>query len=132
MALRLRCAKFARGRHGTHRGGRADPLGVAEPEPKATSFPSRAGACVLLGGRSSRGDGRHRVAGGRRASGRGRAAAGAAREVIMDTMHKQVKVKANGREAMVDVGIAPLIKQLWLAGIDTWMSCENRRPGAAW
>jgi hypothetical protein len=39
--------------------------------------------------------------------------------------HKQVLVRVGDRQDEVDAGIAPLIAELWRAGIGTWMSCED-------
>jgi hypothetical protein len=47
----------------------------------------------------------------------------------MRTDHKQKRVRANGWSANVDKGLAPLIKELWKAGIYTTNSCEDNRPG---
>ncbi len=47
----------------------------------------------------------------------------------MKTEHEQVTVKVNGLRAKVDKGLAPLIKELWKASIDTINSCEDNRPG---
>jgi hypothetical protein len=46
--------------------------------------------------------------------------------------HKTVLVKWDGYEARVDEGIAPLIKEIWKAGIFTLLSCEENRPGIMW
>jgi hypothetical protein len=46
--------------------------------------------------------------------------------------HKQVRVKANGQAAYVDEGIAPLIKEIWRAGIQTIMSCQKGAYGFVW
>jgi hypothetical protein len=43
-----------------------------------------------------------------------------------------VLVKWDGYEARIDQGIAPLIKELWKAGIFTFNSCEENRPGIIW
>jgi hypothetical protein len=40
--------------------------------------------------------------------------------------HRQVRVEWRGRVDLVDEGIAPLIRELWRAGVDTWMSCERQ------
>jgi hypothetical protein len=46
--------------------------------------------------------------------------------------HKMVVVEYRGLSAWIDEGIAPLIRELWRAGIDTVMSCEENRPGWMW
>lgn len=43
----------------------------------------------------------------------------------METEHKQIKVQYGEMAAEVDEGIAPLILEMWKAGITTFMSCEN-------
>ena len=46
--------------------------------------------------------------------------------------HKTVLVKWAGFEARIDERIAPLIKEIWKAGIFTFNSCEENRPGIIW
>lgn len=46
--------------------------------------------------------------------------------------HKTVLVKWDGYEAKIDGGIAPLIKEIWKAGIFTFNCCEENRPGIIW
>jgi hypothetical protein len=50
----------------------------------------------------------------------------------METYHKQVRVRANGQDAYVDEGIAPLIREMWRAGIRTLMSCQQGAFGLVW
>ena len=50
----------------------------------------------------------------------------------MNTEHKMVPVEYSGLSALIDEGIAPLIRELWKAGIVTLMSCEENRPGWMW
>jgi hypothetical protein len=50
---------------------------------------------------------------------------------FMSTQHEQIRVEVNGWHAEVDKGLAPLIKELWKANIDTSNSCEDNRPGHA-
>jgi hypothetical protein len=50
----------------------------------------------------------------------------------MTTQHKQVLVCVGHRWADVDEGIAPLIEQIWLADIDTALSCHENQPGLVW
>ena len=50
----------------------------------------------------------------------------------METYHKQVRVRANGQDAYVDEGIAPLIREMWRAGIRTQMSCQEDGFGLVW
>lgn len=50
----------------------------------------------------------------------------------LPTHHKQVKVRVGEWEADVDEELAPLIEQLWKAGIATVLSCQENRPGVAW
>lgn len=51
---------------------------------------------------------------------------------MVETGHKQVRVRVGHREADVDEGIAELIEQLWLADIGTGLSCEENQPGIVW
>ena len=47
--------------------------------------------------------------------------------------HPQVVVTVGARTALVDAGLAPLIEQLWRAGIDTRQSCEaHSATGKVW
>jgi transcriptional regulator with XRE-family HTH domain len=46
--------------------------------------------------------------------------------------HEQVRIKVGDREAEVDIGIAPLIRELWIAGIYTFMSCQQTFLGRIW
>lgn len=48
------------------------------------------------------------------------------------TQHRQVRVTVGGIVADVDEELAPLIEQLWKAGIATSLSCQENRPGIAW
>jgi hypothetical protein len=43
--------------------------------------------------------------------------------------HKTVKVQVGDREADIDEQIAPLIEEVWKAGIETVGSCQESRPG---
>lgn len=45
--------------------------------------------------------------------------------------HKTVVVEYKDKKANIDVKIAPLIKEMWKAGIDTSMSCQNS-DGKVW
>lgn len=57
---------------------------------------------------------------------------GVANQEVHAKRHKMVVVKYNDEEAYVDEGIAPLIEELWKAGIHTVMSCDENRPGWMW
>ena len=46
--------------------------------------------------------------------------------------HEQVHIRYGDFEADVDVGIVPLILEIWKAGIETMMSCEDNRGGWVW
>ena len=46
--------------------------------------------------------------------------------------HAAVAVDHNGITKMIDEGIAPLIEEIWKAGIWTANSCEENRPGWMW
>ena len=50
----------------------------------------------------------------------------------MTTEHKQVKIEWQDMTTEVDESIAPLILALWQAGIDTYNSCQENKPGVAW
>jgi hypothetical protein len=50
----------------------------------------------------------------------------------MATEHRQVWIRGCGQEAEVDEGIAPLIKEMWRAGIRTFMSCQEGAHGFVW
>jgi len=47
-------------------------------------------------------------------------------------VHKQVRIRVGKRQAEVDEGMAPLIRQLWKADIGTFMSCESTFEGRCW
>lgn len=47
------------------------------------------------------------------------------------TKHPQVHIEWGDQAAEVDEGIAPLILELWKAGIDTMMSCQDN-DGRLW
>jgi hypothetical protein len=53
-------------------------------------------------------------------------------DVIPTPKHKQVRVQVGNWCADVDEGIAPLIEQIWLANIDTALSCQENQPGIVW
>lgn len=46
--------------------------------------------------------------------------------------HPTIKVRVNGTEADIDVMIAPLIEEVWKAGIATGLSCQDNPPGWVW
>ena len=46
--------------------------------------------------------------------------------------HKQVRIKVDSFEADVDEELAPLLVELWKAGMRTVLSCQENRPGVAW
>lgn len=46
--------------------------------------------------------------------------------------HKTVWVKEGGTGAFIDEGIAPLVRELWKAGIHTDNSCQENQPGMVW
>lgn len=50
-----------------------------------------------------------------------------------DGKHRQVWIEVEGwDQAYIDEGIAPLIEEMWRAGIATWMSCEDNPAGYIW
>jgi hypothetical protein len=46
--------------------------------------------------------------------------------------HRSVLVQVGPWSDEIDVGIAPLIRELWIAGIETHMSCEEDGYGKVW
>ncbi len=46
--------------------------------------------------------------------------------------HKEISVKVGNQEADIDEVIAPLIEQIWIAGIDTYMCCQQGYDGNVW
>jgi len=56
-----------------------------------------------------------------------------AQEIIsMNTEHQETLLQVGDRQASIDLGIAPLIEEIWKAGIETLNSCEENRPGIIW
>lgn len=49
-----------------------------------------------------------------------------------ETEHPQVWIEYEQMSADVDEGIADLILEMWRAGIDTIMSCQDNPPGRVW
>jgi len=41
-------------------------------------------------------------------------------------------VEVGDHREQIDADLAPLIEQLWKAGIETMMSCQETEPGIAW
>lgn len=48
------------------------------------------------------------------------------------TIHRTVHVKQGEMEADIDTAIAPLIQEVWKAGIVTTLSCQENLDGMAW
>lgn len=48
------------------------------------------------------------------------------------TDHEQARVRVGDWEAEVDLEIAPLIEEIWKAGLWTWNSCQNCVEGRVW
>lgn len=46
--------------------------------------------------------------------------------------HPEVLVEVGNRKEMIDEVIAPLIREIWLTGIRTVMSCQETDPGVTW
>ena len=46
--------------------------------------------------------------------------------------HKTVHVKVGLFEAEIDEEIAPLIEEIWKAGMGTTNSCQENQPDVAW
>lgn len=49
-----------------------------------------------------------------------------------DRIHNSTLVRVRHMEAEIDVEIASLIEELWIAGIHTHCSCQENTPGIAW
>lgn len=50
----------------------------------------------------------------------------------MSTFHKQVRIKHDQWTAQIDKAIAPLVLELWRAGIATAVSCEDFETAYGW
>lgn len=48
------------------------------------------------------------------------------------TVHPQRHIQYHTQEADVDVGLAPIVLELWKAGISTLLSCQEVTDGVAW
>jgi hypothetical protein len=46
--------------------------------------------------------------------------------------HETIVVQVGEWKADIDVMLAPLIHEIWLAGIETFMCCQETEPGMAW
>src|SRR5262249_18565268 len=46
--------------------------------------------------------------------------------------HKAIVLKVGHQEAEIDKLLVPLIRQIWKAGIETIMSCQEVEPGICW
>jgi hypothetical protein len=46
--------------------------------------------------------------------------------------HEAVLVREGDMEAEIDVKIAPLVREIWRAGIETYMSCQEDGFGLVW
>jgi hypothetical protein len=46
--------------------------------------------------------------------------------------HETIAVNVGNRCEEIDIEIAPLIREIWMASIDTLMSCQEVSPGIAW
>ena len=46
--------------------------------------------------------------------------------------HATVTVEVGSWCEEIDEALAPLIRQIWIAGIETDMSCQETEPGIAW
>jgi hypothetical protein len=47
-------------------------------------------------------------------------------------IHETTHIKVGDMEADIDLDIAPLIKELWMADIETCNSCQENQPGIVW
>ncbi len=48
------------------------------------------------------------------------------------TKHTMVEKIYKGEAVEIDAGLAPLIEEIWKAGISTYMSCQEVSEGIAW
>jgi len=76
------------------------------------------------------------VATARRLS-RSAAALGQSKGDVMDSLHHNRKhaavlVQVGSWKAEIDMAIAPLIREMWIAGIETSMSCQEDADGKVW
>jgi len=46
--------------------------------------------------------------------------------------HQTIRIFHGDRQADIDKQIAPLIKEMWKSGIETYQSCEDNPPGWVW
>src|SRR5580700_6559394 len=46
--------------------------------------------------------------------------------------HSTISVELGDHRGEIDEMIAPVIRQIWIAGIRTIMSCQEASPGVAW
>jgi len=46
--------------------------------------------------------------------------------------HRAVIVEVGVWREEIDEALAPLVREIWLAGIETMMSCQEVEPGIAW
>jgi len=46
--------------------------------------------------------------------------------------HSTVPIQWDGKSAKVDAKIAPLVLEMWRAGIETYQSCQSNPPGWVW
>ena len=53
-------------------------------------------------------------------------------EPVVPGEHKTVLVRVGGNEEQIDAEIAPLIAEIWRAGIETVMSCQDSPAGFVW
>jgi hypothetical protein len=49
-----------------------------------------------------------------------------------DRKHPAVNLEVGSWSAEIDLEIAPLIEQIWIAGIETYMSCQEDGWGKVW
>ena len=52
--------------------------------------------------------------------------------VAASTRHEKVRVRHGSQKADVDKQIAPLIREMWKAGIETYQSCQDNPAGWVW
>ncbi len=53
-------------------------------------------------------------------------------EVPSDRRHPAITISVGAWREEIDIELAPLIREVWVAGIETFMSCQETVPGISW
>lgn len=53
-------------------------------------------------------------------------------EIPSDRYHPAITVTVGPWCEEIDIVLAPLIREIWIAGIETFMSCQETEPGISW